>query len=211
MGLFGKKKVVFDSKLKQEFYDKLSNAINDNSFEHMDLDKGIMLNIMGAPKRGESHEDFAKRLRSWQGKVVDKFKSKNPGKDMFGFQYSSDLPRYVHLTTNPFTKWVPKGTIMKMKGVGIVSFIRLKTVFDSLKKLAKQAGFKVASSFDEFLKTLELRLQHLKYKDVKIAIPCIKGLAVICFEIDSMNYFKMIMFSAKRLLKQAKKANCKQG
>ena len=57
--------------------------------------------------------------------------------------------------------------------------------------------FRVENSFEEFLKSLELKLQYSKYKDTNITLPCIKGLAVMCFEIDSMNYYKLILQSAK--------------
>lgn len=200
MGLFDKfkkKEIKFDSKLKGEFYSKLSKSINENSFEYMYLDKGIMLNIMGKPKKNESQQDYAKRLQSWQNKLLDKFQSKNPDKNMFGFQYSKDLPKYKSMVDNSYMNWLPKEVVKNLDGIGIVAFINLKTFFENIKNISKQSGFTVDNSFEEFLKSLEVKLQYSKYKDAKITFSCIKGLAVMCFEIDSMNYYNLILCSAK--------------
>ena len=194
---FKKKEIKFDSKLKEEFYTKLSKAINEDSFEYMYLDKGIMLNIMGKPKKNESQQDYTKRLQSWQNKLIDEFQSKNPDKNMFGFQYSKDFPKYKEMVDNSYMQWLPKEIVKNLDGIGIVAFINLKTFFDNIKNISKEFEFKVENSFEEFLKSLELKLQYSKYKDTNITLPCIKGLAVMCFEIDSMNYYKLILQSAK--------------
>jgi len=191
------------SKLKKEFQKKLKKAIKKDSFEYMYLDEGILLLIMGKPKKGESHEDFAKRLTKWQNKIMNKFEAKNPDKNYFNLS-SKDFFERKHLVDHPIVDQLPKDVVENMKGIGIIAILNVKTFYENLKKIASKFGFEVETKFEDLLKSPKVRLNYPKYKNTYIDIDCTKGWTVMILEIESMNYYRQIIYSAKTIFEKEK-------